>query len=442
MFRSSICPNPHVLGDSLTPCGLRMLRLSAICRRSLATAVILTGQLCPAQEALRNSLAGDAAAAARRLQPDSMPYTVKSGDLKLLITPSLGLDWNDNINISTSDAQKDFVLHPLLQLSASYPLTQRNLLELNVGIGYQKYFHHDELSTWSLQSGSGLSFDISVKDFLINLHDRLSFSRDSATEAAVAGTAQFGLINNAAGVLITWDLEDVTFSLGYDHANYISPATQFQSQDRASELFTARVGLKLNPRLTIGVETTAAFTAYDQLVLNNNSSFSAGVYADWQPGSYFRFQPHAGYTVTQFQHTSRSIETTDLGSWYADLTVDHRITEGVSYLLSAGHEVRAGIQSDAVQDWYVRPSVDWKVVKNLSLQTFLTFEHGASGAGNVRGNLTETYDYIGGGLNLSHAITDRFSLALSYRRTIRSSSTSGRGYTQNVAGLQISYRYQ
>jgi len=131
----------------------------------LVALFVLAASPAPAQEALRNSLTGEAAAAARKIQVESLPYTFKYGDFKLLLTPSLDLDWNDNINIVKTNALQDFILSPRLQLDLSYPITENNLLSLNVGAGYDKYLDHDQYSTWYLQSGSELSFDIYVKDF-------------------------------------------------------------------------------------------------------------------------------------------------------------------------------------------------------------------------------------------------------------------------------------
>ena len=152
----------------------------------------------PAQEALRESQAGDAAAQARIVQSESLPYTIKSGDFKLLVVPSLGLDWNDNINISKTNALQDFILKPQVQLNASYPVSQNNLLSLNVGAGYQNYFEHPSYSTWYLASDSGLSFDIYVKDFWINLHDRANYVQDTSQNAALSGTGTYAIINNTA----------------------------------------------------------------------------------------------------------------------------------------------------------------------------------------------------------------------------------------------------
>ena len=279
-----------------------------------------------------------------------------------------------------------------MQLTASYPITQNNLLSLNVGAGYDKYFDHDQYSTWFLQSGTELSFDIYVKDFWFNLHDRVNYVQDTSQQPALSGTANYATLNNTAGLSVTWDLNKVTLSAGYDHQNIISPtAQQYESQDGATEMVYARAGLEVYPGVTTGIEGTAAFTTYDQMVLNNNNSYSAGVYADWQPGKAFRVQPRFGYTIFDFQHTSTNIQTSNLNSWYADLNITHQVTDAIGYTLDAGHEVQTGIQSDAIEDYYVRPAIHWDIIKNVSLNTSISYEHGNQGAGKCggqpRGNL-------------------------------------------------------
>src|SRR5664280_454844 len=154
----------------------------------LAASMLLMSRRPIAQQALKISLAGQAAAEARTLQQQAQPYTFKTGDFKLLVTPSLGLDWNDNVYLSKDNAEDDFILSPTLALNASYPLTGYNLLNLSVAFGYDKYFNHNDLSRWNVQSGSEVSFDVYVLSLWINLHDRVSYSQDAATEAAVANT--------------------------------------------------------------------------------------------------------------------------------------------------------------------------------------------------------------------------------------------------------------
>ncbi|HTI98989.1 MAG TPA: outer membrane beta-barrel protein [Dongiaceae bacterium] len=406
----------------------------------LAVCLLFCGrQLASAQEGLRDSMAGVAAAEARQQRGQNPSYMFKAGDFRMSAIPSLGMHYNDNINTVNTGQQSDFILTPELQLNASYPITQYHVLDLSIGFGYDKYLDHDNLDTWRLTSGSEVSFDIYIKDVWINLHDRVHYSQDSAQEASLAGTANYGNIENTAGLSALWDMGTMNLSAGYDHANTISPTQTFQSQDSSTEILFTRYSLGLAPGLQGGLEGTATFTTYDQAIRNNSSSYSVGVFADWQPGSFLRIQPRAGYTIYQFDKTSLTSRTSDLNSWYVDLTLDHSITKFLNYTLSAGHEVRLGIQSDVIEDWYVRPNLHWSIIQRLALNTYLSYEHGKQGVGDQGGNLNETYDWMGGGVGLSYPLFKRVSTSLSYRGTIRSSTDSSREYTQHVVGLVLTY---
>ena len=232
----------------------------------------------------------------------------------------------------------------------------------------------------------------------------------------------------------------------------------FTYLNHSSELPLARAGFRFNSQLTAGLEGSASYTTYDQAVLNNNQSYSAGLYADWNPGLNLHVQPRAGYTIYQFQHTSQSvpnyflfpylpptspsIQTSDLNTWYADLTVSHQASKAASYSVSAGREIQPGIQSNVVEDWYFRPGITWTIVQDLGLNTSFFYEHGNQGAGNVSGNLTETFDWYGGALMLSYPLMKKLLLSLNYRLTLRSSDIPDRGYAQNIVGIKLSYQPQ
>lgn len=393
-----------------------------------------------AQEAVRNGLASEAATVARNGRTQSSLYNFKVRDLRVLLTPSLNLEWNDNVNAQKGNSEDDFIIRPALGITANYPLTAQNVLNLNVSFGYQNYLKHRSLSTWYLQSGSELAFDILIKDFSINLHERPSYTQSASQEPAMAGSGSYGTFQNAAGLSVTWNLNDVTASVGYDHQNVASISQQFQSQDHASELFNAQVSLRVHPKVSAGIETTASFTAYDQMILNDNANYSAGLFANWRPGAYMQIKPRAGYTISQFQHTSSSVQTSGQNSWYANLNISHQATEAISYTLVAGREVRTGIQSDIIEDWYVRPGVQWKIIKDLSLNTSFSYEHGNQGVGNVTGNLMEIYDWSGLTLNASYPVMKKLTAALNYRLTLRSSDNASRAYTQNMVGILLTYQ--
>ena len=406
--------------------------------------LLLATVSAPAQEALRNAQAGDTALASRSQQMQSQQsqnYTFKNGDFRLLLLPTVGLDWNDNVNLSKTNALDDFILKPAVGITASYPLSQRNLLYVDISIGYDRYFKHPNLSGLNLNStsGTGFAFDLGVKDVTINFHDWISYIKDSAQSAAVANTSDYGTFQNTAGLSGTWDLNQVSLSLGYDHQNILATSSQFNSLNHASEMFVARASLRVHPKVTVGLESTAAFTTYEQAVLNNNDAYTAGIYSEFRPGNAFTVTARGGYATYQFQQTSVSNRTASPNSWYGSLNLTHQPRESLSYSLEAGHEVRLGVQSDLVEDWYVRPSITWKFIKNLNFVTGLFYEHGNQGLGSISGNLADNYNWYGGQLSLQQTLTSRLTLGLVYRYTARSSTAPNNEYKQNLVGLQLTY---
>ena len=199
-------------------CGLSARTFSGGC---LAASVLLITPPLQAQEAQHSSLAGDAAAEQRHLELENQPYTFKKGDFRLLLTPSLELDYNDNINIAHDNALDDFILRPFLQLDATYPVSQRNLLQIDVGIGYDWYINHNDYSGLRLNSGSQVAFDIFVKDFRFDLHDRLEYSGDSAGQPSIAGNSRYEYFQNTAGLTVDWELKDLIFILGLHYLQQV-----------------------------------------------------------------------------------------------------------------------------------------------------------------------------------------------------------------------------
>ncbi|HUA67121.1 MAG TPA: hypothetical protein VMA13_01120, partial [Candidatus Saccharimonadales bacterium] len=155
---------------------------------------ILAGWSARAQEGLNDEMANEAADRARASQ-EGANYTFKSGDFRMLLVPSLSMQWNDNINCTDTGKEDDFIILPTLGVIMSYPLTDRNLLQLNVAAGYSEYVKHSSLSSFYLSAGSGLSFDVYIRDILINLHDQFSYIQNSSANPQVAGTGTYGTFN-------------------------------------------------------------------------------------------------------------------------------------------------------------------------------------------------------------------------------------------------------
>ena len=194
------------LNSSALPAGKIGLALLAL--------LLCAAPIARAQDAVRPSLAGEAAAEARRQSIENIPYNLQLGPMKLRFSTTLGFEYNDNVNLSedrtvllptnfglipvTMEQQSDFIIRPLINVNALWPITQLNTLKLDVGIGYAFYADHSEYNTSGLlvTPGSQLAFDIFVGDFRINIHDRFSVEQDPVTEATMSNVADYGRFQN------------------------------------------------------------------------------------------------------------------------------------------------------------------------------------------------------------------------------------------------------
>ena len=425
----------------------RLALLAAV--STMPWSVFLAATQARAQEGVLDAMASESANKAEVKQSLISDYTFKSGDFRMLVTPALSLQGNDNINLAENGKEADLIILPTVGVTMTYPITSRFLLDVNATVGYQDYVFHPGFSSlyMAATSGSGLSFNIVLDPVLINVHDQPSYEQNPSGSADVAGTGTYGTFNNDAGISTRWDVvRNVDLTAGYDHVTTVTTTGTFNDTDSTSEEGYVKAGYKWNSKWTTGVQGTVSYTYYDQAILGNATSYSGGVYADWHPDTFLEVEPQIGYSINQFQQTS-FLETSTLDSWYADLTVTHQITKFFSYSLTAGRNVSPGVESSSSEYWNANLGITWNFIRNFTLQPQLYFQEGTQGAGTTvltpNGSLLptggENFTWYGGSLALNYEINRRVTLGVTYQFTQRTSSLAGGSYTQNLIGITISY---
>ena len=126
------------------------------------------------------SLAGEQAAQERAqsaLRLDSS--NLRLGQSRWSIGGGLGIGANDNINLVSSILSPILLIRPELDSRMVWPLSTVNSLSLHLGGGYSAYATHSQYDRWFLNPGSELSFDLSIGDLWINLHDRFSVTEST-----------------------------------------------------------------------------------------------------------------------------------------------------------------------------------------------------------------------------------------------------------------------
>lgn len=402
----------------------------------------------PAQEALRESLAGEKAASEREKALENQPYNLKAGPVSLDFSSSLDVQYNDNVNLAQVGAQQDFIFLPQLNTRVFWPVTDKNALNLNVGLGYAAYVAHPLYDYLVITPDSELSFDLFVRDFKFTFYDRFSYTENPVDNGAVSGVANFGGLNNVAGLNAAWDLNKVILSAGYGHADFLSSTSQFDYLNRASELFFARAGFLVNRTTLAGVEATGSLNTYDLSFLNNSVGYSAGVFLTWILSPNLQIRPRAGYVNYTFATEGVIGRAGNPSTYYFNLAVDHTVNRFMSQSLEAGREVDLGTFSDFSELLFVRWNTTWKIIKDVSLGTQLFYEHGNYPPivllllpGQPTYLFGDTFDRYGGAISLGYQLTQKLTTTLAYQFTLKDSQTAFWSYRQNALTLGLNYRF-
>lgn len=403
-----------------------------------------------AQEAIRYSAAGEQAAADRRKE-NSMPdyYNLKVGDLQLRLQSSLGIEGNDNVRLVQTNQESDVILSPEADLTASYPLSLENTMNLRIGVGYWWYLEHPDLSRLYITPGTELSFDFYIKDVVLNVHDRVQVLNQNYSNPTLGGNGTYSYLENVSGLTATWDLNKLQLTANYDHVLRTSLVTNITEQDGTEDLFSGSAGLWLNPTMLAGVQVGGGLISYDTTQLTGGIQYSAGLFYKWQVSEFITLSASAGYFIYNLDPFNRvSVISTNpftlgtntihstMDAFYGSLTLVHRVNEHLSYTLDGGRQVQAGLFSDTLDLYYARLSADWNLVRKTPIGTWISYENGTE-----TGGAGEDLERYGIGMSISREITEKLSSTLFYQYWVRHSSVASGNYEQNRILLTLNYRF-
>jgi hypothetical protein len=434
---------------TLTSIDLSMSRLSISkhIALSILSPLLCVAPIAHAQDAIRPSLAGEHASEARRGDIEHIPYNLLVGPVHFRLSATMGVEYNDNINLSEINTQQDVILRPQVNIDAIWPLTQLNTLRMDIGLGYSWYLDHSNANTNGvlISPGSQLSFDVFIGDFRINIHERPSLQQDPIAEAALSNVVDYGRFENTAGVSVLWDLNKALLTVGYDHYIYVSTTSDFDYLNRNAEEISESLSIAVASNTSIGLEGNTVFTYYDQHLLNDSDTYSIGAFVESQLSTNLKVRGAAGY---QWINSDRSFvinpttglpfaDSGDMSSYYANILITHRINSTIRQTLSAGHESQLGINSNFIVLNYIRHTVSWNIIRNTLLSTEFFYED----ADDSGGFIDEHMHRFGGALTVGYQLTPHVTLGARYQYTQKDSDVFLRDYTQNRVSVDGTYSF-
>jgi hypothetical protein len=415
-----------------------------------------------AQDAVRPSLAGEAASEARRQDIERLPYNLMLGPMRFRLSATVGVEYNDNINLSddasafvrtfgggkvlvTSEPQDDVIIRPQVNIDALWPVTQLNTIRLDLGLSYAFYLDHSNANTNGIliSPGSQFAFDIFVGDFRINLHDRPSLQQDPIAELALSNVVDYGRFENTAGISVLWDMNKAQLTLGYDHYTYVSTNSDFDYLNRNAEELSASLQIMATSTLGIGPEANAVFNYYDQNVLNDSNDYSVGAFIETQLTNNLKVRAAGGYQWITFDTSNIRFagimfpDQKDQSDWYANILISHRLNAVLRQSLSAGHENQLGVNSNYIRLNYIRHTISWNLIRNTLLSTEFFYED----ANESGGIIDEHLHRFGGALTVGYQLTPHITLGARYQYTQKDSDVVLRDYKQNRVSIDGTYSF-
>jgi hypothetical protein len=401
--------------------------------------------LAYAQDAVRPSLAGEAAAEARRQDVDRIPYNLMAGPIRFRFSATVGAEYNDNINYAEVNTQDDVIIRPGVDIDAIWPITQLNTLRLDLGLGYAFYLDHSENDTNGILIApkSQLALDIFVGDFRINLHDRMMLQQDPIQQPALSNVSDYGRFENTAGVGVLWDLNKALVTVGYDHYTYISTTDRFDYLNRNAEELSGTIEVLASSTTGVGVEGNAVFTYYDQHILNDADTYSVGGFIESQLTNNLKVRAAGGIQWIDFDRDTVNFfgillpDDRDAEDFYANILIGHRLNSMFSQTLSAGHENQLGINSNYIELNYVRHTSTWNIIRRTLISTEFFFED----ADESGGFIDEHFQRLGGAITLGYQLTPHVTLGARYQYTTKDSDVALRDYDQNRVSIDGTYSF-
>ena len=396
-----------------------------------------------AQEALRVSLAGDAAAAQRKQAASTVGYyNLLWGPVAFRFSAGESTEYNDRVRYggtgqNASGSPSDVIIRPTVSAQLNWPVTEWNTLSLNLDAGYSFYAQNRDLNQFYLNPGSGISFDVYVQDWVFTLRDLAKISQ-SITENPTQAGNNSSLLENDVGVSGLWDLDKTVVNFGLNHVNYLdlTAAGNTNQLDSSSDNLNVNAGMRIIPEVLVGVSGGISLLNGSRFTSASGSmQWDTGLFVSAQVSEHLSARLDAGHSVYS-PNNSTTNSPSEISALYFQLSVTHQVNARVRYSLSTGHSIDFAY-GQPQERYYVRLDSSWDFLRRFTINLPLSWEQGEQ----VGTTQSVIYDQYSTGLTVSRGLTRKLSSSVYYRWVMETSNLASLNYTANIVGLSLTWQF-
>jgi hypothetical protein len=377
----------------------------------------------------------------------------KLGALNFKANTSLELSYNDNISLSETAPDSDFIIKPGVGFDASMQLTPLNGIKGSLSFAYEKHISHPELDTFGqgrgadfplLNPGSGLDFTFYTSGIIFTIYTRPIIEQDPVSIPQLSNVTSFRRLSNDAGLTMETDLNKIFVNFGYNHHSFESFEDRFNFLDHTAESFNATVGLRVNPRLNTGLLSSFTLTSYGERIQNDSTSKSVGAFASMTVSDFVSVGANVSFQTTSFDNNgsigdsnSTIGDTADFNSIVYSLSVQNQLNRYMNHSVQVSRFTTLGVGSNFTDihkvSYYVSADVIRNVTTTLNYNLFMT--------GDSNPHVGEEADQHSIEPIFLYQPHEHFNVKLTYRHTIKSSGRAGNSYTQNLVSVAGIYTF-
>jgi hypothetical protein len=392
----------------------------------------------------------------------------KIGPIRFTMAVGVGVEFNDNVNLSQYNRQSDIIIRPNLSLDAYMRLSDRNILRFSLGVGYAAYLDHTEYNTDGvlISPSTALEYTLGLgENLLVSLRERFSYQEDVFDIPTLSNVAKYNRYENQAGLQLQWDPSTkARLAVGYDHYNLWTTEDVFDTQDRAIDTVFVKPSYEILPKVRLGLNFSYSWISFDSDARHDGDSLLVGPFIQWNITDHLDLFAEVGFQSISFsgdytpttlidefsrdQHLTRDQEAflaqsstdtdTSNDSYYIRLELNHSPTDRFRERLSGSKTLEVGFFTNYYDIYHVEYAFDWKLFANkkTELSPTLFYEYY-----ETSGQLSEEAHRFGAALGIRQYLTNSITLGLDYRFIWKDSNFDGFDYYQNLGFVSVYYKF-
>lgn len=370
--------------------------------------------------------------------PEPAKYNLKWGKLKGSFRATMTGEFNDNINLSEHGKVSDFYLGPLVGVGLFYPISHRNILSMDLGVGYRWYVENSNLSTVHITPDTHVDYRFWLKDVQVNVHDDFRVQIDPTSRPELSGGVfnYRRFINNAGIDFGGQPWESWSWTAGYNHTLDRTLNNEFKSLDRNAHTFNGGLYHVWSPRWTTGIYGAYTINDYVLRIQNNNTGWSIGPTVVWKPTEFLVFDGSVMHTRYDYSTTGSIADISDFQGVTFQAGARHTINSRMHHALRLRRSLELGLASNFTDAYALQYELNARVTGAVSLTGTFVYQHfSVSGTGGEDGD--QMIFQLGSYFKLS----PRCTLGLSYVLGLKNSALADRDYTQNRVTVELTRRF-